>query len=159
MNREPLLCVYRLRPWEAVGLGIGVGRMESGDAGASGLSILVVESDPIARVALLDHLRRNGFVILESEHGGASIRAAHERPFDYVVTDIDWSGVSDGSALARWVTASRPEARVILTSKTLTHWFPADSKMAGLPVLMKPFRQEDLDRLLSPVSALVIPGS
>lgn len=133
--------------------------MDSDDAGASGLSILVVEGDPTARVVLLDHLRRRGFSIVESEHGGASIRAAYSRRFDYVVTDIDWSGVSDGSALARSVTANQPEARVILTSNTLMHWFAAGSTMAGLPVLKKPFRQEDLDRFLSPVSTVVMPGS
>ncbi|WP_422012158.1 response regulator [Reyranella sp.] len=133
--------------------------MDSDDAGASGLSILVVETDPAARIALLDHLRRRGFSVLESGHGGASIRAAYDRPFDYVVTDIDWSGVSDGSALARWVTANRPQTRVILTSKTLTHWFPADSTMASLPILRKPFRQEDLDRFLSPVAVMEMPGS
>ena len=96
---------------------------------------------------------------MESQHGGASIRAAYSRPFDFVVTDIDWSGVSDGSALARSVTANQPEARVILTSNTLTHWFAAGSTMAGLPVLKKPLRQEDLDRFLGPVSAVVMPGS
>ncbi len=120
--------------------------------------MLVVESDAAARVILLDHLRRRGFRILQSEHGGASIRDAYDHPVDYLVTDIDWSGVSDGAVLARWMRANRPEVRVILTSKTLTHWFPADSKVAGLPVLKKPFRREDLDRLLSPV-VMAIPGS
>lgn len=96
---------------------------------------------------------------MESEHGGASIRIAYDQRFDYVVTDIDWSGVSDGSALARWLTANRPETRVILTSSTLTHWFPAGSAMASLPVLKKPFRQEDLDRLLAPMVPASIPGS
>ena len=129
--------------------------VHSDDAGASGLSILVVESDPAARDVLLEYLRRRRFRHVESEHGGASIRIAYDQRFDYVVTDIDWSGVSDGSALARWLTANRPETRVILTSSTRPHWFPAGSAMASLPVLNKPFRQEDLDRLLAPV----VPGS
>ncbi len=118
-----------------------------------------MESDSAARVILLDHLRRRGLKVLESEHGGPSIRAAYDHPFDYVVTDIDWSGVSDGAALARWIRTNRPEARVILTSKTLAHWVPADSTIAGLPIIRKPFRQKELDRLLAPVRVMAIPGS
>lgn len=125
--------------------------VHSDDAGASGLSILVVESDPAARCVLMEHLRRRRYRIVESDHGGASIRTAYDQRFDYVVTDIDWSGVSDGSALARWVTANRPETRLILTSRTLTHWFPVGNAMAALPILRKPFRQEDLDHLLAPM--------
>jgi DNA-binding response OmpR family regulator len=132
---------------------------DSGDAGASGLSILVVESDPAAKSVLVEHLRRHGFRIVEAEHGGPAIRIAHAQAFDYVVADIDWVGVSDGAALARWSRTSRPESRVILTSTTLSHWFPAGSAMAGLSIIRKPFRQEDLDRFLAPVAVTAIPGS
>ncbi len=141
------------------GYRIGCVVVNSDDAGASGLSVLVVESDVEAKAVLLGHLRRRGFRILESEHGGASIRAAFDHSFDYVVTDIDWSGVSDGAVLARWIRANRPEARVILTSKSLTHWVPADSAIAGLPIIRKPFRPEELDRFLAPVAVMAIPGS
>jgi len=132
---------------------------DSGDAGASGLSILVVESDATARDVLVDHLRRQGFRIVEAEHGGAAIRAAAAQLFDYMVVDIDWRGVSDGAALARWTRTNRPQTRVILTSTTLSHLFPAGSTMAALPLIRKPFRQEDLDRLLAPVAAKAIAGS
>lgn len=132
---------------------------DSDDAGASGLSILVVESDPAARGVLIDHLRRQGFKIIESEHGGAAIRTAADRAFDYVVVDIDWIGVSDGAALARWMTTNRPQTRVILTSTVLSHLFPAGSTMASLPLIRKPLRQEDLDRFLAPVAVAMIPGS
>jgi len=125
---------------------------DSGDAGASGLSILVVESDPAARGVLVDHLRRQGFRIVDSEHGGAAIRAAAAQAFDFMVVDIDWVGVSDGAALARWSRTKRPQTKVVLTSTTLTHLFPAGSTMAALPLIRKPFRQEDLDRVLPPVA-------
>lgn len=131
----------------------------SGDAGASGSSILVVESDPSARSVLMDHLRRLRFSIVESEHGGAAIRAAIAQPFDYMVVDIDWVGVSDGAALARWTRTNRPETRIILTSTSLSHWFSAGSAMAGLPLIRKPFRQGDLDRVLAPVAAREVTGA
>ena len=134
-------CAYRL---------LGCVLADSDDAGASGLSILVVESDPAARGLLVDHLRRQGFRIVEAEHGGAAIRTAAAQPFDYVVVDIDWVGVSDGAALARWTRTNRPQTKVVLSSMTPSHWFPAGSAMAGLPLVRKPFRQEDLDRVLSP---------
>lgn len=132
---------------------------DSGVAGASGPSILVVESDPTARGVLVDHLRRQHFRIVEAEHGGAAIRTAAIQPFDYVLVDIDWAGVSDGAALARWTRTNRPQTRVILTSTILSHLFPAGSTMAALPLIRKPFRQEDLDRLLSPVAVATTAGA
>ncbi|WP_296332593.1 response regulator [Reyranella sp.] len=132
---------------------------DNSKAGASGLSILVVESDPAARSVLVDHLRRHGFGIVESEHGGPAIRAASAEPFDYLVVDIDWVGVSDGAALARWTRRNRPQAKVVLTSRTLLHLFPAGSTMAGLPLIRKPFSQEDLYRFLAPVAVMEPPGS
>ena len=148
-----------MRPWEAVRTDWGVALADIGDAGAFGLSILVVESDPAARGVLIEHLGRRGFRIFQSEHGGAAIRAAAEQSFDFVVVDIDWVGVSDGAALARWTRTNRPETRVILTSATLSHWLPADSTMAGLPLIRKPFAREDLDRHLAPEPEMAIPGS
>lgn len=132
---------------------------DSGEAGASGLSILVVESDPAARGVLVEHLRRQGCRIVGSEHGGAAIRTAAAQPFDYVVVDIDWMGVSDGASLARWSRTKRPQTKVVLTSTTLTHLFPAGSTMAALPLIRKPFRQEDLDRVLSQVAVATPAGA
>lgn len=107
----------------------------------------------------MDHLRRQGFRIVESEHGGPAIRTAAAQPFDYAVVDIDWVGVSDGAMLARWTRANRPQTKVVLTSTTLSHLFSAGSTMAALPLIRKPFRQEELDRVLTPVAAVAIPGS
>lgn len=132
---------------------------DSGDAGSSGPSILVVESDPAARNVLLEHLRQQGLGITESEHGGAAIRTAVARRFDYAVVDLDWVGVSDGAALARWMTTNRPRTRVVLTSTSLAHLFPAGSTMAALSLIRKPFSREDLDRVLSPMAEAAIPGS
>lgn len=108
---------------------------------------------------LLQHLREREFRIVSSEHGGAAIRTAAAQPFDYAVVDIDWVGVSDGAALARWMRTNRPKTRVVLTSTVLSHLFSAGSTMAALPLIRKPFRQEDLDRFLSSVAVEVIPGS
>jgi len=130
-----------------------------GDAGAWGPSVLVVENDPAARNVLLEHLRERGFRIVVSEHGGAAIRTAAAQPFDHAVVDIDWAGVSDGAALARWMRTNRPQARVVLTSTILSHLFPAGSTMAALPLIRKPLRQEDLDRFLAPMAAAAIPGA
>jgi DNA-binding response OmpR family regulator len=133
--------------------------VDIGEAGASGLSILVVESDPAARTVLVDHLRRHGFRIVESQHGGPAIRTAVVQSFDYMLADLDWLGVSDGAALARWARSNRPETRIVLSSTTLSHWFPSDSAMAGLPILKKPFEPKDLERVLAPVAVTAIPGS
>lgn len=133
--------------------------VDIGEAGASGLSILVVESDPSARTVLVDHLRRHSFRIVESQHGGPAIRTAVIESFDYMLVDLDWIGVSDGAALARWARTNRPDTRIVLSSTTLSHWFPSDSAMAGLPILKKPFDPKDLERVLAPVAVTAIPGA
>lgn len=138
---------------------IGCVVLDFGDADAWGPSVLVVENDPAARNVLLEHLREQGFRIVESEHGGAAIRTAAAQPFDYAIVDIDWMGVSDGATLARWMRSNRRQTRVVLTSTILSHLFPAGSTMAALPLIRKPFRQEDLDLFLTPVAVAAIPGS
>ncbi len=76
-----------------------------------------------------------------------------------------WWPISTGWASATvrpWPDGRGPPgrtARVILTSTKLSHWFPAGSTMAGLPLIKKPFSQEDLDRFLAPVAVTAIPGS
>lgn len=133
--------------------------LDSGETWVEGLSILVVESDPAARGVLVKHLSQQGFTIFESEHGGPAIRTAYKQTFDYMVIDIDWSGVSDGATLARWARTNRPETRVVLTSVTKSHWFPSNCSMVGLPIMTKPLRQEELDLYLAPVAVTAIPGS
>lgn len=159
MNRSAFSAVFHAALGSRAFRLLGCVLADSGYAGASGLSILLVESDAAARGVLLDHLRRQGFTIVESEHGGAAIRAAVDQAFDYMVVDIDWVGVSDGAALARWSRTKRPQTKVILTSTILSHLFPAGSTMAALSLIRKPFRQEDLDRLLSPVAVAATPGA
>jgi len=138
---------------------LGCVLVDSGDAGALSPAILVVESDPAARDVLLEHLQARGFSITESEHGGAAIRTAAAQPFDYAVVDIDWVGVSDGAALARWMRTNRPQTRLFLSSTVLSHLFPAGSTMAALPLIRKPFRKEDLDRVFSPAAVPATAGA
>lgn len=87
------------------------------------------------------------------------IQLAAAEPFDYAVVDIEWAGVSDGAVLARWMRTNRPQTRLVLTSRVLTHLLPAGSVMAALLLIGRPFRQEDLDRLLAPLPVAAIAGA
>ncbi len=81
--------------------------------------ILVVEDEPITRLAVVDALRRAGFAVLEAsttEEALALIDAG--APVDLIFSDIHMPGAKTGLDLARTLRLRRPEIPVVLTSGT-----------------------------------------
>jgi CheY-like chemotaxis protein len=81
-------------------------------------AILVVEDDALIRLTLSDYLQDNGFKVLEASTGdeALAIIAAPAFTVDLVFTDVMMPGLTDGFALARWVSENQPNIPVIVTS-------------------------------------------
>jgi len=108
-------------------------------------SILVVEDNAPLRRATVQQLSALGYVVHEAENAIAALDFLQgKQPVDMLFTDIVMPGSMDGVELAQRATELRPGIRVLLASG-----FPdvrsADGRMvADLPLLNKPYRQEDL---------------
>lgn len=84
---------------------------------SSAIQILVVEDEPLIRMALADHLTDHGFHVSEASNADEAI-VILERNLDisFVITDIDMPGSMDGLKLAAAVRDRWPPVKIIVVS-------------------------------------------
>jgi len=68
---------------------------------ASEGSILVVDDDPIVRNVVREHLRRNGYTVIETASGEEALAAVSKQPVDAVLLDLCMPGMSGWETLER----------------------------------------------------------
>jgi PAS domain S-box-containing protein len=115
-------------------------------------TVLVVEDNSSLRAVVLKQLEAVGLRVLEAANAKEAFEILKaEANIDLLFTDMVLTGEMDGYALARAVMESHPHAKIIMTSG-----FPGmrfnDSELAkSLPLLSKPYRKQDLIRLVRDV--------
>jgi signal transduction histidine kinase/CheY-like chemotaxis protein len=108
------------------------------------LRILVVEDDARVRDAVVDLLATSGHTADAVASGAAAIaRFTADPSFDAALTDLALQNGMDGVALATALRAIRPDLPVLVTTGYV------GAAPIDLPILMKPFRREDLDAALA----------
>jgi CheY-like chemotaxis protein len=115
---------------------------------ASGCVLLVEDDDEVARI-VGDMLAQLGYHVMRAANASSALHAlANGRQVDLVFTDIVMPGGMDGVRLARELRARLPGLPVVLTSG---HPGAAsrDIEAAGLKVLAKPYRLEELRVVLA----------
>jgi CheY-like chemotaxis protein len=108
-------------------------------------TILVVEDNDQMRRTAVAQLRALGYTIMEAGNGAeaSAILQGGARP-DLVFTDIVMPGHPDGYELARLVGQRYPAIRVVMTSG-----YPGEARGGnGVPLLGKPYRREELARMI-----------
>jgi CheY-like chemotaxis protein len=118
-------------------------------------TVLVVEDDPDVRdlvLALLDDLE---YTTLAAGSGPEAIRIleAPDLRIDLMLTDIVMPGGMTGLELVSAARALRPGLPVVLTSGYRAGNMAADqtgkdNPLATLPVLSKPYQQDELARII-----------
>jgi len=126
---------------------------EVGPAGPSPLPIdklracrvLVVDDDPIVAAGTAAMLEDLGHHAIEADSAEIALQMlSSEAGIDFVITDHAMPGMT-GAELAQWIRRHRPHLPVVLVSGYPE--VPGDE--LGLPRLSKPYRQEELARLLA----------
>ena len=122
-------------------------------AGDARRTILLVEDDALLRVSAADHLRGNGYHVIEA---GTVIEAAtvlsSGPPVHLVFSDVDLPGATGGLSLAVWINAHHPDVPVILTSGVRAV-MPALSNQRRVPFIPKPYDFEKVTALVASVIA------
>jgi CheY-like chemotaxis protein len=107
--------------------------------------VLVVEDEPLVRIAAAEGLRDQGFEVLEARDADEAVVILDGIQVDAVFSDITMPGKRDGIGLAKWLRQHRPSTRIVLTSGALH--LPAGLAELG-PLVDKPYRLDAVaDRL------------
>lgn len=113
--------------------------------------ILVVEDDPNLRLALVDNLEDEGYVVDHVSNGHGALEKAAERHFDVVVLDIMLPDI-DGYTVCRRLREQGSRSGILmLTARTLEDDLVAGFDAGADDYLAKPYR---LRELLARVGAL-----
>ena len=79
--------------------------------------VLVVEDEPLVRIAAADALVDRGIMAREAGYASEALEALENHPqIGVVFTDINMPGEPDGLGLAEQVSVERPDVEIIVTS-------------------------------------------
>jgi CheY-like chemotaxis protein len=83
----------------------------------SSIAVLVVEDEPLLRMAIVDYLEDAGFSVHEASHADDAIAILGTQPdIRIMFTDIDMPGGMDGLRLAAAVRERWPPIGIVVTS-------------------------------------------
>jgi two-component system NtrC family sensor kinase len=131
-----------------VAVDAGAKPSESAPRGAvttsAALRVLVVDDEPVLRELLSDLLKSAGHTVETARDGRAALRAALEKSFDVILSDLKMPGL-DGQGLYEAVCKERPAMRtrfVFTTGDVVNPESEGFLQDTGCPYLSKPFKLE-----------------
>jgi two-component system, cell cycle sensor histidine kinase and response regulator CckA len=113
-------------------------------------TILVAEDQPDLRWMICQFLQELGYSVLEAKDGGNAVALAeqYKNTIDVLLTDVVMPHIR-GSEVARRLSASRPDLKVIFMSGYTEGEFgsvPGENLQPGTTLLQKPFELDSLAR-------------
>ena len=121
---------------------------------SGGLSVLIVDDEPVLRELLSDLLKSAGHTVESARDGRAALRLALEKTFDVVLSDLKMPGL-DGQGLYEAVCRERPEMRsrfVFTTGDVVNPDAEGFLQDSGCAYLSKPFKLETILAVVDQVS-------
>jgi two-component system, response regulator PdtaR len=114
-------------------------------------TILVVEDDPLTRIAVAQHLRDAGYKVIEAATADEAVSVLSSGSRVHLVfADVELPGSMGGFSLAVWVRNHCRFVPVILTSGVGPVIRPL-SRQHLVPFLEKPYRPEEAAELIASV--------
>lgn len=121
----------------------------------AGLSILVVDDEPVIRTVLGRSLQREGIRVTTAENGVEALEKLRDGCFDMVISDI-LMPLMDGLELLVQVKTEYPDLPVILITGASGQFSGKQVLEAGAEdFIIKPFRNQDIRYSLLRVKSLI----
>jgi PAS domain S-box-containing protein len=117
----------------------------------SGETVLAVEDNASLRRVVVRQLTELGYRVLEAEDAATAFRVLEGEQVDLLFTDVVMPGGTNGYEIAFAVQARWPAIKVVLTSGFPEHKINGTLGAPNLRLLSKPYRRDDLARLIREV--------
>jgi PAS domain S-box-containing protein len=115
-------------------------------------TILVVEDNSRLRAVVVRQLEAIGLRVFEAGNAQVALDVLKTEPkIDLIFTDVVLPGNMDGYALARAIQEGYPHSKIIMTSGFPGMRFNETELGSSLPLLSKPYRKQDLIRIVREV--------
>ena len=112
----------------------------------AGVSVLLVEDEPLIRELSRDMLERQGFRVLVAAGAAEAEQISQRSRFDLLITDVTMPEMQ-GTELARRLRAARPGLKVLYISGYSEQPLdPVELESWGAGLLQKPFSADSLGR-------------
>jgi CheY-like chemotaxis protein len=140
--------IFRLYlPRAAIGVEAGPAIVPAALLHGSGETVLAVEDNASLRRVVVRQLTELGYRVLEAEDAQTALRVLESEPVDLLFTDIVMPGGTSGYEIAGRVLARWPRIKIVLTSGFPENRANGDHTR-GLRLLSKPYRRDDLGRII-----------
>ena len=118
-------------------------------------TVLVVEDDVGVRTTVVDMLGALGYKVLKAEDGESALAVLHSgAQIDLLFTDVIMPGPVSSTDMARQARELQPDIAVLFTSGYAQDVIVHEGRLdAGVELLSKPYRREELARKLRHVLA------
>ena len=139
-----MLCIYLTRLF-----GDDVKNTTEGEPAAvrvavSGPLILLVDDEPLVRMAASEHLQDLGYIVLEAGHANEALQVFDgNSSIALLVTDVGLPGSMNGRQLAEAIRITRPDLEVLfITGYAENAVFKHGHLERGMHMLDKPFQMD-----------------
>jgi nitrogen-specific signal transduction histidine kinase/CheY-like chemotaxis protein len=117
----------------------------------NGETVLAVEDNTSLRRVVVRQLTELGYRVLEAEDAQTALRVLESEPVDLLFSDIVMPGGTSGYELARTALSGCPAIKIVLTSGFPEQKIAGDANAPNLRLLSKPYRKDELGRILRDV--------
>jgi len=109
--------------------------------------LLIVESDPLVRLAVADYLRECGYTVLEATDSKEALALLQSSAdIRMALVDVGSPAILDGFALVQWIRREMPDTKVVTTAGIGRTAQTAGDLCAAGPMLRKPYHHQELER-------------
>ena len=109
-----------------------------------GLTILLVDDEPLMRLSMVDALEAVGYDVHAAASGTEGIEAVRHRTFDLVITDLRLPG-ADGLSVLKATKDKAPETEVVvITAHGSVETAVGAMKLGAFDYITKPFQMDEL---------------
>jgi PAS domain S-box-containing protein len=123
-----------------------------------GETVLAVEDNPSLRRVVVRQLTDLGYRVLEADTAAAALELLAHETVAVLFTDVVLPGSINGYELARTVLDRWPQTNVVLTSGFPENRIATDAALSNIRLLSKPYRKEDIARVIREVLDSAPPG-